>query len=298
MQARGGAAPAAPPGRPIVMMIHRPHGGDGGFLVRGQLRANMTSGSSGSVHGVDATDCEWLGAQLLALYHHDHRGRITTWRMPGHPAAPRFHLGRTRHGNAWRLRADVAPPLARRLSRLVAREPPLPQDAPPWPLPERAEAIRRTLDEQGVVVHVFEGIVFRAPYTIVRSPALAYRAEASERLPAEDRARLDELAAVLPGIAATARPRAPLVVSREEGRIASVAYTRAGDAHTAAEVGLETVVPLRGRGHDARAVAGWILAVRDAGGTPLLGAAVDDVGALGLARSLGLEAFAHTLHWT
>lgn len=258
----------------------------------------MTSGSSGSVHGAEATDCEWLITQLFALYHHDHRGRVTTWRVPGHPPAPRFHLGRTRHGNAWRLRADIAPPLARRLSRLAAREPPLPRGAGPWPLPERAEAIRRALEEDGAVLHVFEDIVFRAPYTIVRRPALAARAEASERLLTEDPARLAELAAVLPRLAATATLRAPLVVSREAGRIASVAYTTAGDPHTAAEVGVETVVSLRGRGHAARAVAGWLLAVREAGGTPLLGAAMDDAAALGLARSLGLEAFAHTLRWT
>jgi hypothetical protein len=277
-------------------MIHRPHGGDGGFLARGRLLADMTSASSGSIHGVGATDCEWLITHLSALYHHDDRGRITTWRVPGRPAAPRFHLGRTRHGNAWRLRADVAPPLARRLSRLAAREPPLPRGA--WPWPERAEAIRRTLDEDGGVARVFEGIVFRVPYTIVRSPALAARTEGSERLPAGDRARLDELAAALPRIAATATLREPLVVSREAGRIASVAYTGAGERHTAAEVGVESVVSLRGRGHAARAVAGWLLAVHQAGGTPLFGAAADDVAALGLARSLGLEAFAHALHWT
>lgn len=243
------------------------------------------------------TDCDWLIAQLEGLYAFDDRGRITTRRDAGLASAPRFHLGRTRHGNLWRIRADVPGPLAGRLSRLAAREPGLSSRDAPWPLPERAAALSGALDASVPVESQWAGCVFRLPTGPEALRAIEARAEASEPLdlgdPASRRALEEQRPHVVHGV-----ERQPIVTSCEAGRIASVCHAAAGHGGQALEAGVDTAPAWRQRGHGARAVAGWMIAVRRIGRTPLYSARHDDRASLAVARSLGLEPFADTLHWT
>ena len=249
-----------------------------------------------------ATDCDWLTAQLTALYLHDERGRITSRCDAGRTPAPRFHLGRTRHGVLWRLRRDLPAPLAARLSRLAARDHTPTGDTLLWPSPERNEDLRRALDGAEPVVSVFRGLVFRLPEDAESLAVLEARGRGAEPLdPASPEVR-EALCGLLPAVfpdAAEVSARAPLVASRDEqGQLAAVCCVSSGDPARAVEAGVETLPTLRRLGHGSRAVAAWLAAVRRLGGTPLYATSSENRASLGLARSLGLEAFADIVHWS
>ena len=252
----------------------------------------------GPSHTGYATDCDWLIAQLHALYRYDQRGRIVSRRDPSGAESPRFHFGRTRHGNLWRLRAGLATDLCERLSRLASREPALPSGPPPWSSAERSGAIRVCLDEQGATPKEWRGPVFRLPDARESLIALDRRAAPAGRVEPADPRSLDEIGAAFPRIAENLAALAPIVVVREGGVIASLAYTACGDPAVVAECGVDTLEPRRQRGHGAAAVAGWLRQVRSLGGTPLYSTSWDNRSSLALAQTLGLVPFAETTHWT
>jgi len=245
-----------------------------------------------------ATDCHWLIADLEALYGHDQRGRITTRKDAPGEQAPRFVLGRTRHGNVWRSRADLAGALVRGLSRLAAREPVLPAAAADWRDAERRGAIQRLLEAEGRVVEERAVRVFRLPAAAQGLTAGDSRAEGSELLEGDAEAIRSELRDALPALAAIADRCRPIVVSRAGGRIASACHRAAGDPARVAEARVETAPEHRGHDHAIRATAGWMRAVRRLGGTPLYRAPCDERASLALAGSLLLDPFADTLQWT
>lgn len=69
------------------------------------------------------SDLRLLQLQVDALFTHDPRGRILYVNEPGGDRAPRFFLGRTREGNIWRCRDDMAAETVRELERLASEEP-------------------------------------------------------------------------------------------------------------------------------------------------------------------------------
>jgi hypothetical protein len=245
-----------------------------------------------------ASDCDWLKAQLEALYEHDERGRTTTRCAPDRSPAPRFHLSRSRHGNLWRLRADLSPRLARRLAQLAAREAPLSGPVAPWPPPERAGAIRLALEEFAPVVEQASGPVYRQGDDTATLRSIEERARDAERVDPADLGAVGEIADAFPALATEIALRTPIVVSRDAGRIASVCYRTSGAANRFAEPGVDTLPAYRRRSHAARSVAGWWMAVRAAGGVPLYATTWDNVASLGVARSLGLEVFADSCRWS
>jgi len=110
------------------------------------------------------SDLDWAALLLGALFVHDGEGRLEARKEPGagraaspqapgdpqraSSPAPRFVFVRTRHGNLWRFRADLALFAVRELARLAAKELPLPEaeaSAAGRPPPERLEAWRRIL---------------------------------------------------------------------------------------------------------------------------------------------------------
>lgn len=244
---------------------------------------------------VETTDCSWLERHFDALYEHDARGRATRRREPGAVPVPRFHLGRTRHGNLWRIRHDVSPALASRLSRLAAREALLPGGDPPWPAALRLADLRSALEEAGPVEAEWGGVAFRFPEALLGAsrssgPGLAWID------PADPRATV-ALEDAFPGLAAVIADRLPCVVAHDEGRIVSACYSAAGDGAGPAEAGVDTLEGFRGRGHASRCVTAWAQRVAELGGQPLYSTDWLNAPSLALARRLGLITYADSVYW-
>ena len=66
----------------------------------------------------------------------------------------------------------------------------------------------------------------------------------------------------------------------------------------AAEAGLETLAPFRGRGYAAAAVAAWAAAVRASGRLPLYSTGWDNLASQGVVRTLGLVPYGADLSLT
>lgn len=242
-----------------------------------------------------------MALQLDVLYVHDARGRITARRDAQRSGAPRFHLGRTRHGNLWRLREDLRPAVARRLSRLAGREAPLgPVPQPPRgpAAPERLEAMREALQASAPITVAWAGPAFRFPDDGAASDRLGDLASGAEPLALHDGEIAAAVAASFPQLAPSLSRRSPCFGVREAGRIVSVAYLATGEGSVGREVGVDTLPGHRRRGHGARCVAAWALAVREAGGIPLYSTSWDNRASRALARKLGLELYGEDVHLT
>jgi hypothetical protein len=108
------------------------------------------------------SDLGWMALQARTLFTFDANGRILARREPAasRAPAPRFFLGRTRHGHLWRFRADVPASLVRDLARLAAQER---VDRDPDLPPEREAALRALLEAHAPVEHAWAGPAFRFP---------------------------------------------------------------------------------------------------------------------------------------
>lgn len=258
----------------------------------------MPDPDPGQSRPLPANDCDWQSGHLAALYQCDRRGRITTRRTRDRSPAPRFHLGRTRHGNVWRVRADLPRDLARRLSRLASREPPLPSRIADWSPPERLAAIHAALDVPSPVRAVWAGPLYRSPSDADLLRSIDERAAGSRVVAGHDPSSMREIAAAFPFLGLSSDDHAPIAVSLDRGRIAAVCHRATGPVDGFAEPGVFTLPEFRRRGHAIRAVAGWWSAVRAAEGTPIYATTWDNTGSLGVARALGLVAFGDACHWT
>jgi RimJ/RimL family protein N-acetyltransferase len=82
-----------------------------------------------------------------------------------------------------------------------------------------------------------------------------------------------------------------------EGRAVSVCFSSRLTPR-AAEAGVETAEPFRGRGYATRAVAAWAHAVRETGRIPLYSTSWNNLASQGVARSLGLRIYGADLSLT
>jgi predicted GNAT family acetyltransferase len=88
-----------------------------------------------------------------------------------------------------------------------------------------------------------------------------------------------------------AEGRAPMLAVFEDGAAVSICFC-ARRSDVAAEAGLETALPFRGRGYAAHVTAAWALSVRATGLIPLYSTAWDNHASRAVARKLGLYAYA------
>jgi len=215
--------------------------------------------------------------QVEALFESDGGGRLVAVRGPGGARpAPRFFFGRTRHGALWRFRADVPEPRVAELARLASRE------ALDWPLdelPERFEAFRAALEADAPIAEVHHGPAYRFGET----PTPAPDPEVVALTP--DRAAL--LGPEWAELAASLRARQPCAAVVREGRAVSACYVARRSAR-AAEAGVRTLPPHRGRGLATRAVAAWAAAVAGAGLVPLYSTGWSNRASRAVAARLGL----------
>ena len=71
----------------------------------------ILTGALGAVSAQERllSDVEWMALRAEVLFEHDAEGRLTGLRAADDRLAPRFYLGRSRHGNVWRFRGDLEP---------------------------------------------------------------------------------------------------------------------------------------------------------------------------------------------
>ena len=221
-----------------------------------------------------------LEIQLDVLFARDAAGRLVATRDPEPRPAPRLHLGRSRAGNVWATRRDVDPATSAALERLCASEPPLASRHP-----QRGPACReRVLELLAPVAAETLGPCFVLP----------------ARLPADPRARsVDEKERAdwpdaFPWLAREFEAVAPVALAFEAGQPAAICHSPRGMTDRAAEAGVETLAPFRGRGLATAAVACWARAVQRSGRLALYGTTWENAASRGVARRLSARFYGET----
>jgi len=178
----------------------------------------------------------------------------------------------------------------RELARLAALEPGCSLDATaPPPPPDRVEPMRRVLAQADHPVEaVSSGPVFALSDEGSSRAALAVLARGAAVATAPDDRRLAAWADALGETAETLRAALPVAVSLFEDRAVSACRVASGDPTGFAEAGVATLASARGRGHAARCVAAWALAIEVAGGVPLYATEWRNRSARRVAARLGL----------
>lgn len=239
-----------------------------------------------------ATDAHALQLQIETSFCRDSAGRLLTTAEPSSRPAPRFFLGRTRHGNLWRFRADLSDAAVRHLSRLASREPALlevPQDEPPPP--DRMQSFRDVLEGEGRRIETeWRGPAFRVPETLP-APASEF---ATVHITSE---HADVLAPHFPWLLEELSGRAPAVGILSGGEIVSLCCcARVGS--DAVEASLETVGSARRSGFASAVVAAWAGDVRAMGLLPLYSTSWSNTASRAVAARLGLLPYGEDIHFT
>lgn len=227
---------------------------------------------------------ELLKLQAEALFTHDAQGRIVAVNQPGGGLAPRVFFGRTRAGNLWRLRHDLPPGAANQLNELAAAEPVLSDLAA---RPRRLDAMLAILGEDGDAKVGHAGPAYRFPEHL---PVMA----GVTRITWENRRLLRAMPAYLEDVERGLDAYAPRFAVVEDG-VAVAICNSARLTGRAAEAGVETLQPYRGRGYATKVVAAWALAIRETGRTPLYSTSWDNLASRAVARKLGLVVYGSDL---
>ena len=228
------------------------------------------------------SDLEVMNAQIDAQFTHDPAGRIIAENEPdgdGEPA-PRFVLGRTREGSAWRVRFDVPGYVARQLEAIVMAEPvPSDLDAPPLHLEAILDAL--WLDREPTIGH--HGPSYRFPKSI---PVLS----GVTRITRENLHLLHRMVGRIDALDRDFDHVEPWMAMVIDGAAVSTCFSvRLNDRAAGARV--DTLVDYRGRGYAPAVVAAWARAVRETGRIPGYGTSWDNTASQAVARKLGLVKF-------
>lgn len=223
-----------------------------------------------------------MALHIDALFLLDAEHRLLAVNEPDPPPAPRLYLGRTRSGNTWRFRHDLPDEIVRTLAPLLRAEPIAPDLAQP---PHCLPALHAILSRHAPVTETATGPAWHFPDHI---PTPGHDVIAITLTNA------DLIRPIFPTLAADLPHRLPCMAILHDGRLASLCFSSRNTPH-AAEAGLETLEPFRGRGYAASAVAAWARAVRAQARTPLYSTAWDNLPSRAVARKLGLVLYAADL---
>ena len=223
------------------------------------------------------SDVQLLQIQVDALFTHDPRGRIRYVNEPDGDRAPRFFFARSREGNIWRCRDDVAGETVRTLDALASEEP-VRDDlrAEPRNLDTFLAALRASRDSASIA----SGPAYRFPDELPLPARVTRITRADLRL-------LRLMAWDLKETARTFEGREPFIAVIEHGVAVSLCHS-ARLTDQAAEAGVQTLEAYRGRGYAANVVAGWASAIRASGRIPLYSTSWDNLASRAVARRLGL----------
>jgi RimJ/RimL family protein N-acetyltransferase len=204
------------------------------------------------------TDLELLEIQAAALYIHDDNKKLLRINESDpddtDDPAPRFFLARSLAGNIWRVRHDLPDDLAAELERLAAAEPVVDDlREAPYYLAKYTEL----LAAHAPITDTYTGPAYYLPQ--VESPPRAILLTPQNRHLAQPHFNwiFNHLEALSP------------VVVIVEGGVAVTACSSVRLTPYAAEAGVHTEEPYRGRGYAVDAVRGWTHAVHATGRLPL-----------------------------
>lgn len=230
------------------------------------------------------SDAHLIDLQAETLFTHDAAGRLLRLREPNGGPAPRFFLGRTATSRAMRFRADVSGNAMREIENLVSAEP---ISANVQSDPAALDTIRAILARAAPVRRENRGPAYRFPDQIIRPSDVVAITRANAHLGGQGFAWLfDEVDA-----------RQPCYAVVRGGEAVALCFCARRGAR-AAEAGVETLEPYRGRGYATTVTAGWALAVRTLGLIPLYSTSWDNLASQGVARRLGLIRYGSDLDLT
>ena len=219
-----------------------------------------------------------MRTHIATLFRCDADGRILSlqrpWSRSGGP--PRFFLGRTRDGYAWRFRHDVSEWLVHRLEKLCLSVPLADDLTVP---PRIAAAIRAELQADGGIAREYRGPAYVIPQ--------ATRASADGVLITHENCGV--LHVDFPWMLQPIRAGGdigPVTAAVADGRAVSICYC-ARLSREAMEAGVETQEAMRGKGYATAAVATWAAAVRGRGLLPLYSTSWDNAASRRIADKLG-----------
>lgn len=204
-------------------------------------------------------------------------GRILSTCEPAGAPGPYFALVRGSAACAWAVRADVPSNVARELEFIARDEPPaLDFRAPPVHAQRYLNALSSIADVSQTL-----GPAYSFPETLGTH---------TEAVLIERESLLDRnFRGWVPGEIAAGR--SPMMGIIRNGFAVSVCFS-ARRTDSAAEAGLETAESYRRSGLGAGVTAAWARAVRASGRVPLYSTSWDNEASLGVARKLGLIAYA------
>ena len=218
------------------------------------------------------------------LWTYDGRGRMLRTRSPDSQPAPRLFVGRALAGHFIRFGEGVPDAVARELTAIVERQPPV--SGLPVPPSLRAE-LREILEWQAPVAEEGGGPAYRFPEVIAQPGGVVEVTEANLAVVRDTFPWLYEnLAAWAPCFA----------VVRDGMAVSACSSARIG--REALEASLFTIPDARGRGYAVAVTAAWGASVRSSGRIPLYSTAWENVASRGVARRAGLVMFGADAHWT
>jgi GNAT acetyltransferase len=212
--------------------------------------------------------------QLETLFVTDARHRIVCTREPHPSRAPAFILVRGPSACAWAVRADVPESAALELIRWASQEPPSAVWERPLLHADRYAALLGGGRIRFGPSFAFPEHLERAGETILVRNEIELGHHFSGWVTGEIDAG-----------------RGPVLAVRDGDHPVSVCFCARRSA-AAAETGIETAAPFRGRGYASRVAIAWAREVRAAGLTPLYSTDWSNQPSLALARKLKLVPFA------
>jgi GNAT superfamily N-acetyltransferase len=217
-----------------------------------------------------------MAQQIETLYRCDADSRLCAINEPGEPTAPRFFMGRTRHGNQWRVRYDLPATLVHQLDCFCEAEPIVVDWVSP---PQFAAEIKSLLSTHTPLEKEYRGPAFWIP-VLGRAPDNVIL------LTNADQARLQPYFGWLATVPLASAP-GPAVATVVDGVAVALCHCARWTAR-AAEAGLETAEAYRGHGYGAAAVIGWAAAVRALGRQPLYSTWWENCASRRVAEKLGM----------
>lgn len=225
-------------------------------------------------------DHELAEAQLNVLYQYDSAGRMLRINEPNGALAPMFALSRTRHGNLWRVRADLPDELVADLAAICRRE--------------------AIVEDFSIVPQTYQELLdclsrFARPRSVWRGPCYVFEQPVvppAEALPlTADRLAL--LQEHFPDWHELSPDSSPYVILNN-GSAVSICYSsRIGPL--VCEAGVATAPAYRKRGYAQAVVRAWAAAIQASGRTPLYSTSWMNSASQALAGNLGLRLYGENL---
>jgi hypothetical protein len=228
---------------------------------------------------VDLSMLELMTLHLNTLYLLDPDGRLRCVNEVGEPPPPRFHMGRTRHGNLWRFRHDLPNEVVATLDRLCRSEPPATDFTSP---PRNHAEIRTVLQDHAPIAGEFRGPAYWVAEDTQPAAHVVLISEANAGLLGESFAWLHPLLRE-PDLG-------PVAATVVQGQAVSLCFC-SRRPNQATEAGVETLPAFRGQGYATAAVARWAAAVRGQGIVPLYSTSWENLASQSIARKLRMVCY-------